>query len=326
MGPKQPFSRQENPMNKLDQIVDAVTDYPIRRVAVAAAGDRTVVGAVQAALEGNVAEAVLVGDEPRIREYAEEAGLSLGEADVIHEPVPERAALRAVELVSSGRADVLMKGYIHTDDFLRAVLDRQKGLRTGSRMSHVFIAELPEYDRLILVTDAAMNIAPDLEAKAEIVMNGVYLAHVIGVEEPRVACLAAIELLNPNMPATVDATCLHKMWERRQFPPGCIVDGPFAFDNAMSPAAAKHKKIGGPVAGIADMLLVPDIEAGNILVKSFTYAAGSKVAGVVIGASAPVVVTSRADSAQSKFYSIATAVLTSGVQRALRLKVGKVHY
>ena len=313
-------------MKKLADIVAAVTDYPVKRVAVAAAADRTVVEAVQMAIEKNVATAVLVGDETAIRSHAEQAGLSLNPEDIIHEPLPEKAALRAAECVSSGRADVLMKGHIHTDDFLRAVLDRDVGLRSGMRMSHVFACEMPAFDRLVLVTDTAMNIAPDLEAKAEIILNADYFCQVLGLSQPRVACLAAVELLNPKMPATVDATCLAKMADRNQYAPACIVDGPFALDNALSPAAARHKNIDGPVAGRADVLLVPDIEAGNILVKSFVYTAQARVAGVVIGAKAPVVLTSRADSAESKFYSIAAAVLTSGVQRALRLKIGRVHY
>ena len=313
-------------MRTLEEIRDAVKDYPVKRLAVAAAGDPTVIEAVKAAGEAELAETVLVGDEKRIRALAEAAGLKLGKDDVIHEPVPEKAALRATELVSTHKADVLMKGHIHTDDFLRAVLDKQIGLRTGYRMSHISACEMPAYDRLIMVTDSAMNIAPDLEAKAEIILNADYFCEVIGLPEPRVACLAAIELLNPQMQATVDATCLAKMADRSQFAPRCIVDGPFGFDNAISPWAAEHKGIGGPVAGIADVLVVPDIEAGNILVKSFVYAAGAKVAGVVVGAAAPVVLTSRADSAESKFYSIAAAVLTCGVERALRLKIGKVHY
>ena len=313
-------------MKKLSEIVAAVNDYPVKRVAVAAAADLTVLEAVKATIEASVATAVLVGDEKVIRAYAEQTGLILTKDDVVSEPVPERAALCAAQLVSTGRADVLMKGHIHTDDFLRAVLDKEVGLRTGYRMSHVFVCEMPAFDRLIMVTDSAMNIAPDLEAKAEIILNADYLCEVIGISAPRVACLAAIELLNPQMPATVDATCLAKMADRNQYNPKCIVDGPFALDNALSPAAARHKRIGGPVAGQADILMVPDIEAGNILVKSFVYSAQAKVAGVVIGAKAPVVLTSRADSAESKFFSIATAVLTSGVQRAMRLKIGKIHY
>ena len=313
-------------MKKLSEIVAAVKDYPVKRVAVAAAEDLTVIEAIKAAIEGNVATAILIGDEKTICAYAEQRGLQLAKEDVIHEPIPEKAALCATHIVSSGKADVLMKGLIHTDDFLRAVLDKEVGLRAGYRMSHIFACEIPAFDRLIMVTDAAMNIAPDLEAKAEIILNADYFCEVIGVSSPRVACLAAIELLNPKMQATVDATCLAKMADRNQYTPTCIVDGPFAFDNAISPAAAEHKQISGPVAGWADVLLVPDIEAGNILVKSFVYAAGAKVAGVLIGTKAPVVLTSRADSAESKFYSIAAAVLTSGVQRALRLKIGNVHY
>ncbi|MHC4913833.1 MAG: bifunctional enoyl-CoA hydratase/phosphate acetyltransferase [Planctomycetota bacterium] len=288
-------------MKKLSEIVEAVKDYPVKRVAVAAAADLTVIEAVKAATEASVATAVLVGDEKVIRAYAEQTDLTLTKDDVVSEPVPERAALCAAQLVSTGQADVLMKGHIHTDDFLRAVLDKEVGLRTGYRMSHVFACEMPAFDRLIMVTDSSMNIAPDLEAKAEIILNADYFCEVIGISSPRVACLAAVELLNPQMPATVDATCLAKMADRNQYNPKCIVDGPFALDNALSPAAARHKGIGGPVAGQADVLLVPDIEAGNILVKSFVYAAQARVAGVVIGAKAPVVLT-------------------------LRLKIGKVHY
>ncbi len=313
-------------MKTLREVVEAVADYPIKRVAVAAAGDPTVIDAVKRAKEENIARAVLVGDARRIRELAEAADLALDADAVIDVAEPEKAALCAAELVHTGRADVLMKGYIHTDDFLRAVLDKEVGLRTGLRMSHVYVAELPGYDRLILTTDAAMNIAPDLEAKAEIVLNAIYLAEVLGIKKPRVACLAAVELLNPAMPATVDATCLETMARRGQFRPECVIDGPFAFDNAMSPEAAAHKKLDGPVAGRADILLVPDIEAGNIVVKSFVYTAQAKMAGNLVGAAAPIVLTSRADSAESRFYSIALAVLTSGVQRALRLKIGRVHY
>ena len=313
-------------MKKLSEIVAAVQDYPVKRVAVAAAGEPSVIEAVKTALTENVATAILVGDEKTIRTCAEKMELPLAQGDVVHEPVPEKAALIATQLVSSGKADVLMKGHLHTDDFLRAVLDREVGLRTGYRMSHVFACEMPAFDRLIMVTDTAMNIAPDLEAKAEIILNADFFCQVLGISQPRVACLAAVELLNPTMSATVDATCLAKMADRHQYSPPCVVDGPFALDNALSPAAAQHKGIGGPVAGQADVLLAPDIEAGNILVKSFVHAARARVAGVVIGAKSPVVLTSRADSAESKFFSIATAVLSSGVERALRLKIGKVHY
>jgi hypothetical protein len=188
-------------MKKLSEIITAVKDYPVKRVAVAAAADLTVLEAVKAATEASVATAVLVGDEKVIRAYAEQTDLTLTKDDVVSEPVPEKAALCAAQLVSTGRADVLMKGHIHTDDFLRAVLDKEVGLRTGYRMSHVFACEMPAFDRLIMVTDSAMNIAPDLEAKAEIILNADYFCEVIGISSPRVACLAAVELLNPQMPA-----------------------------------------------------------------------------------------------------------------------------
>lgn len=313
-------------MKKLSEIVSAVKDYPVKRIAVAAAADPTVIEAVKMATENGVSTAILIGDEKVIRTYAEQVDLRLAKEDVLHEPIPERAAFRAAQWVSSGKADILMKGHLHTDDFLRAVLDREVGLRSGTRMSHVFACDMPAFDRLIVVTDTAMNMAPNLEAKAEIILNADYFCQVIGISQPRVACLAAVELLNPQMQATIDATCLAKMADRNQYAPACIVDGPFALDNALSPAAAQHKGIVGPVAGRADVLLAPDIEAGNILVKSLVYAGQAQVAGVLIGAKAPVVLTSRADSAASKFYSIAAAVLTSGVERALRLKIGKVHY
>lgn len=313
-------------MNSFDEVLAAVAEYPVKKVAVAAAGDYTVVQAAKRATEEGVAELVLVGDEKKIRGLSEEYGYRLEKGSVVNEPVPEKAALKAVELVHTGKADVLMKGYIHTDDFLRAVLDRTVGLRSGCRMSHVFACRLSAFDRFILATDSAMNIAPGLTEKAEIVLNAVHMAHVLGIENPRVACLAAVELLNPSMQATIDATCLQTMCLRRQFSPTCTIDGPFALDNAISPQAAEHKKIGGPVAGRADVLVVPCIEAGNMLVKSFVYGAGAKTAGCVVGAKAPVVLTSRADNAECKFLSIALAVLMSGVQRSLRLKIGKVHY
>ena len=180
-------------MKKLSEIVAAVKDYPVKRVAVAAAADLTVVEAVKTATEANVATAVLVGDEKVIRAYAEQTDLTLTKDDVVSESVPELAALCAAQLVSTGRADVLMKGHIHTDDFLRAVLDKEVGLRTGYRMSHVFACEMPAFDRLIMVTDSAMNIAPVLEAKAEIILNADYFCEVVGISSPRVACLAAVE-------------------------------------------------------------------------------------------------------------------------------------
>jgi phosphate butyryltransferase len=292
----------------------------------AAAGDPTVVRALSEARHQGLAEPVLVGPKARIADLASEHGQGIKPEDVIDEPDPVKAADVAVKMVHDGEADIVMKGHLHTDDFLRAVLNKEHGLRAGVRMSHVYILDYRSENRLVFITDGAMNIAPDLEAKADIVLNAVGLAHTFGFEEPRVACLAAVELLNPAMPATVEATCLHTMYERRQFSPKCIVDGPFALDNAVSEAAARHKRIEGPVAGRADVLVVPDIEAGNMLAKSFVYFTGARLVGLLAGAKAPVVLTSRADSCESKMLSLAAAVLMVNMKRLLQLKVGKVHY
>ncbi len=312
-------------ITSLDQIVEAVRSRPMKTVAVAVAEHESVLSAIEQAAEAGIAEAVLVGDRDEIAAAAEKAGLDLADVSVIHEPSDLGAAAAATALVSSGKADILMKGQIHTDDFLRAVLDKERGLRAGHLMSHVFILETTHLGRLTFVTDGAMNIAPDLVQKAEIVLNAVYLAQLLGIESPKVGVLAATELVSPNMQATVDAAVLATMSERRQFP-CCTIDGPFALDNAVSELAAQIKRIEGPVAGNCDILLVPNIEAGNMLAKSFVYLAQGHVAGVLVGASAPVVLTSRADSAQAKLYSIATAMLMADLRRTSRVKIGKVHF
>lgn len=312
-------------LRTLDDIMDAVRNRPMKTVAVAVAEHESVLSAVKQAAEEGLAQAVLVGDRDEIAAAAEPAGLDLADVSVIHEPSDLRAAAVATELVSSGRADILMKGQIHTDDFLRAILDKGTGLRSGHLMSHVFILETTGLGRLTLVTDGAMNIAPDLVTKAAIILNAVYLAQLLGVEEPKVGVLAATELVNPDMPATVDAAVIAKMNDRGQFPT-CCVDGPFALDNAVSRLAAQTKKLSGSVAGACDILLAPTIEAGNMLAKSFVYLCGGRVAGVLVGASAPVVLTSRADSAAAKLFSIATATLMADLQRISRLKIGKVHF
>jgi phosphate butyryltransferase len=295
-------------------------------VAVAVAQDRAVIGAIAEARKRGIAESVLVGDELLIHDTAREAGVSLDGFEIVHEPDPIKAVAAAVQTVSSGKADVLMKGYIHTDDFLRGVLNREYGLRTGSIMSHVFVAEMRAWNRLLFISDGAMNIAPDLEQKAAILLNAVYLARLYGTPEPKVAVLAAVELVNPAMSATLEAAALGAMARRGQYFPSCIVDGPFGLDNAISVLAAQHKKIAGPVAGQADILIVPDIEAGNILAKSLVYFGGHRLIGLLVGAKAPVVLTSRADSMELKLLSIAGAVLVVNMERRLKLKVGKVHY
>lgn len=313
-------------MRLFSEVIDAVRDYPVKDLAVAAAEDHTVLEAVAEAVRENMVRATLVGNEMAIRKVAEEHGLDLGDARVVHERDPIRAAATATAMVSAHEADILMKGHIHTDDFLRAVLDKERGLRSGSIMSHVYIFEHPQRDGFLFMSDGAMNIAPDLATKAAIILNAVHVAHAFGIEEPKVAVLAAVELVNPAMQATVDAATLHIMAERGQFSPKCVIDGPLAFDNAISPWAAQHKKIKGPVAGNADVLIVPDVEAGNILAKSLVYLGGLTVAGLLVGARAPIVLTSRADQARAKLASIASAVYIASVARELRLKVGKVRY
>ena len=312
-------------VTSFEQILERVTMEPIRRLAVAAAAQQEVLESVKQAQDQGIATSLLVGDEAEIRRIAEDIDMNLDEVEIVDAPDDLSAAHQATQAVHDNRADLLMKGYIHTDDFLRAVLDKQTGLRTGSIMSHAFLLEVPDQQELLMVTDAAMNIAPDLETKAAIVMNAVYLAHLLGNPCPKVGVLAAVEVVNPNMPATLDAAALGAMARRGQFPK-CIVDGPFAMDNAVSVAAAQIKGIPGEVAGRCDILVVPDIEAGNILVKTFSFLCGGKSAGVLIGAQAPVVLTSRADSAEARLRSIALGVMMHNMQRYSRLKIGRVHF
>lgn len=310
-------------LRSFDDILAAVREQPRRKLAVAAALSPASLRAGLRAQELDIADPLFVGPRDQIEATAAEQGLDLSSAELLDAPDELAAAVAAVAAVREGRADILGKGLIHTDDFLRALLDKEKGLRSGALMSHVFLLGLP--DRLLLVTDGAMNIAPDLTAKAEIILNAVYLANCLGNDNPKVGVLAATELVNPAMPATLEAAALATMERRGQFPT-CEVDGPFALDNAVSVEAARLKKIPGEVAGQCDILLVPDIEAGNLLAKSFSFLGGGKLAGVLVGAAAPVVLTSRADSDEAQMLSIAVAVLMATMQRSGRLKVGKVHY
>lgn len=297
-------------IRKFDELLATARSLPPRRVAVAAAHDDAVLTAVRDARERGIAEFVLVGDQAKLRSLAGTVGVNLADVEVIHEPDVRQAARRAAAMVGSGQADMLMKGLIGTGDFLRALLDKEVGLRTGSLLSHVFVVELAGWDRLLFMTDAAMNVSPTLADKAVIIGNAVTLARSLGVDPVRVAVLAAVETVEAGMPATLEAASLAKMAERGQIK-GAIVDGPLALDNAVSEEAARHKGIVSPVAGRADVLVVPDIEAGNMLGKSMVYFARARIAGLVMGAAKPVVVTSRADSAESKMLSIALGVVTA---------------
>jgi phosphotransacetylase len=263
--------------------------------------------ALQAAQEGFV-RALLVGDEKRIRALASSEGLRLDDAQIVDAQTDAQAAQRAVALVRSGDAQMLMKGHIHTDDFLRPTLDRENGLRTGRTMSHVFACYLPQhiYPKALLVTDAAFNIAPALDAKRAILENAIALAHALGVAMPKAAILAATEEVNPAMPATLDAQALRDM-NRSGEMAGAIVDGPFAFDNALSAEAARMKGIDSPVCGDPDILLVPTIEAGNMLYKEMVHFCGAITPGIVLGASVPILLTSRADPPEARLASCALA-------------------
>jgi phosphotransacetylase len=264
-------------------------------------------GAVQAAAAGLITP-ILVGPEAKIRAAASAAALDISAFRIEPAPHSHAAAAAGVALVRSGQASMLMKGSLHTDELMHEVVATDTGLRTGRRISHAFLMDVPSYPRPLLITDAAINVTPDLLDKCDIVQNVIDLAHVLGTPQPRVAILSAVETVTPTLPSTIDAAALCKMADRGQIT-GALLDGPLAFDNAVSPEAAREKGISSPVAGLADVLVVPDLEAGNMLVKQLTFMAGADAAGVVLGARVPVVLTSRADSPLARVSSCAIGVL-----------------
>ena len=280
-----------------------------KRVAVAAAEDDHVLEAVQnARLEGMISP-ILFGNEARIRAVADELGIDAGKLEIHGTQNHAESAEQAVKAVSEKRADILMKGIADTATVLRAVLNKEFGLRTGKLLSHVLVFDAPgKFEKLFLMSDGAMNIEPDLKAKIEIVQNAVSVAHAIGLEKPNVAMLAAIEVVNPDMSTAVDDAIISKMGDRGQIK-GAVIDGPLALDNAVSLESAKIKGINSPVAGHADVMIVDNIDVGNVFYKTLVYFAGSSVAGVIMGASAPIVLTSRADSSEAKFNSLALACI-----------------
>ena len=279
------------------------------RIAVAAAREEAVLAALSGAGQQGLAQPVLLGERDKIEEGAEKAGISLSGWDLIEENNPAAAAVRAVELIRDGEADLVMKGLVSSAAFLKAVLRKDLGLNRGTLISHGALMEVPAYHKLFIASDCALNIAPNLAEKEAILRNAVDLAHCLGIEEPKAAILGAVETVDPErMPCTADAAILTQMQRRGQIT-GCIVDGPLALDNAVSSASASTKSIDSPVAGDADILLVPDIEAGNILYKSMTNLCGAKTAGLILGTRTPVILTSRADSAETKTASIALAIL-----------------
>lgn len=302
-------------MKTIEELVLAAQAYVSSaapaRIALAAAHDGEVLEAVEAARKAGIADALLIGDRAVLEQIAVSKNIDLDAYTLIDEGSLANAAAIAVEKVRQGEASFVMKGLLDTSILLRAVLNKEKGLQCGGLISHVGVMEAPGYHKLLFVSDAAITIAPNLQEKLEIIRNAVRCAHALGIEIPKVALLAALEKVNPEkMPCTADAAILTQMNRRGQLT-SCIVDGPLALDNAVSAESVRIKKIESPVAGDADILIAPDIEAGNILYKSIIDLGGGKGAGLVMGAAAPVVLTSRADSAETKLASIALAVLVS---------------
>ncbi|WP_417770208.1 bifunctional enoyl-CoA hydratase/phosphate acetyltransferase [Stappia sp.] len=275
-------------------------------VAVAHPCSAAAIAAAVEAAEAGIVTPILVGPRAKIALAAEEAGVMLDRFRLVDAPHSDAAAAEAVALVRRGEASLLMKGSLHTDELLRAVLARDGGLRTERRLSHVYLMDVPSYPRPLLITDAAVNIEPDLAIKRDIIRNAVDLARAMGIDEPKVAILSAVETVNPKLRSTLDAAALCKMADRGQIT-GALVEGPLAFDNAINPQAAREKGIRSPVAGVADILVVPDLEAGNILAKQLTFLAGADAAGVVLGARVPIILTSRADAERTRLASCAVA-------------------
>ena len=269
--------------------------------------------AVESASKGLIIP-ILVGPRAKIESTAKSAGIGLNNFQIIDVPHSHAAAAKSVELLREAQAEVLMKGSLHTDELMAAVVARDKGLRTERRISHVFVMDVPTYHKVLVVTDGAINIAPTLEDKVDICQNAIDLAVSLGLEKPKVAILAAVETVTSKMPATIDAAALCKMCERGQIT-GAILDGPLAFDNAISKQAAETKGIHSEVAGDPDILLAPDLEAGNILAKQLTFLANADSAGLVLGARVPIILTSRADSVRSRIASCAVAMLVAHARR-----------
>jgi phosphate acetyltransferase len=306
---------QETGTGKYEQLVARCKSLaPVSTAVVHPCERSALAGAAEAAAAGLITP-IYVGPQARISEIARENGISLGSAQIIDAAHSHAAAEQAVALVREGRAELLMKGSLHTDELLGAVVARDSGLRTGRRISHVFIMDVPTYHKVLIVTDAAINIAPSLEDKVDICQNAIDLAMSLGLKQPKVAILAAVETVNSKMPATLDAAALCKMADRGQIK-GALLDGPLAFDNAINKEAARTKGIKSEVAGDPDILLAPDLEAGNILAKLLSFLARADSAGLVVGARVPIILTSRADSVRARIASCAVAMLAAHARRA----------
>ncbi len=299
---------------KYERLIARAKNERTIKVAVAHPCDEvSLTGAIDAREMGLIVP-ILVGPAERIRAIATKAGLDLTGVEIVNTPHSHESAAKAVELVSSGKVEALMKGSLHTDELMSAVVSKQAGIRTARRISHCFVMDVPGHAEPLIVTDAAINIAPSLEDKVDIIQNAIDLAHALGPEKVRVAILSAMETVTSKVPSTIEAAALCKMAERGQIT-GALVDGPLALDNAISPEAAAIKKIVSPVAGHANVLAVPDLEAGNMLAKSLSFLAGADAAGIVLGARVPIILTSRADSVITRLASCAVAVMVASARR-----------
>jgi len=305
---------QQRVHEKYQRLLDFCKTLPATPTAVAHPCDESSIrGAVDAAKLGLI-QPILVGPRARIESAARQADLDIGGCEIIDAPYSEASAARAVELVREGRAEALMKGSLHTDELMAAVVKRDTGLRTARRVSHCFVMDVPSYPETLIVTDAAVNIAPTMEDKVDIIQNAIDLAHALRFKEVRVAILSAMETVNPKVASTIEAAALCKMADRGQIT-GAVVDGPLALDNAISLESVKIKKIESEVAGRANVLVVPDLEAGNMLAKSLSFLANADAAGIVLGARVPIILTSRADSVMTRLASCAVAALVAQSRR-----------
>ena len=307
--------RADRPHEKYDLLIQAAKRHPPVTTAIAHPCDTvSLESAVEAAKLGLIVP-ILAGPPARIRDVAEKAGFDIGGMEIVESAHSHDSAAKAVELVRCGRAEALMKGSLHTDELMAAVVARETGIRTARRISHCFIMDVPGHPDALIITDAAVNIVPTLEEKIDIVQNAIDLSHAMGVHEVRVAILSAMETVNPKVLSTIEAAALCKMADRGQIT-GAELDGPLALDNAISPEAASIKHIVSPVAGRANVLVVPDLEAGNMLAKSLSFLAGADAAGIVLGARGPIILTSRADSLLTRLASCAVAVMVAAARRA----------
>ena len=302
------------PETKYDRLISKAKAVPAAKTIVVYPCDETSLrGATEAAALG-IINPILVGPATKIKNVAREHKLDIAKFEIVDAPHSDSAAAKGVELIREGKGELLMKGSLHTDELMRAVTASTTGLRTARRISHVFIMDVPTYAETLFITDAAINISPDLDAKRDIIQNAIDLFTQVGLGTPRVAILSAVETVTAKIPSTIDAAALCKMADRKQITGG-ILDGPLAFDNAIDPEAAKIKGIESPVAGKAQILLVPDLEAGNMLAKNLVYLSKADSAGLVLGARVPVVLTSRADSVRARMASCAAAVLYAATRR-----------